>query len=82
MARPTTRALRRAAHATDRLFTYVYEPETMPKGAMEFEQWATWRGGRTEAVGQDKYSRWDLRILRCPALMSRRFLAWERSRFG
>ena len=49
------------AGATHRLFTYTYEPETMPEGAMEFEQWATWRGGRTEAVGQDKYSRWDLR---------------------
>ena len=49
------------AHATDRLFTYTYEPETMPAGGMEFEQWATWRGGRTDAVGQDKYSRWDLR---------------------
>ncbi|MEY4386034.1 MAG: hypothetical protein RLY20_1317 [Verrucomicrobiota bacterium] len=49
------------AFATDRLFTYVYEPETLPQGAMEFEQWVTWAGGRTAAVGEDKYSRWDLR---------------------
>ena len=50
-----------SAHATDRLFTYTYEPETMPQGAMEFEQWITSRFGRTESVGQDKYHRWDLR---------------------
>lgn len=49
------------AHATDRLFTYAYEPETMPAGGMEFEQWITSRSGRTDAVGQDKYHRWDLR---------------------
>jgi hypothetical protein len=49
------------AHATDRLFTYTYEPETMPAGGMEFEQWITSRAGRTAAVGQDKYHRWDLR---------------------
>jgi len=49
------------AHANDRLFTYTYEPETMPEGAMEFEQWITSRAGRTSAVGQDKYNRWDLR---------------------
>lgn len=49
------------AHATDRLFTYTYEPETMPEGAMEFEQWMTSRTGRTKAVGKDLYHRWDLR---------------------
>lgn len=49
------------AHATDRLFTYTYEPETMPEGAMEFEQWITSRAGRNSTVGQDKYHRWDLR---------------------
>lgn len=49
------------AHATDRLFTYTYEPETMPKGAAEFEQWVTWSGGRTIDVDQKKYSRWNLR---------------------
>lgn len=50
-----------SAHATDRLFTYTYEPETMVQGGMEFEQWITSRAGRTDAVGQDKYHRWDLR---------------------
>src|SRR5215471_15200068 len=49
------------AHATSQLFTYTYEPETMPAGSMEFEQWVTAATGRTAAVGQDKYNRWDLR---------------------
>jgi len=49
------------AEATDRVFTYTYEPETLPKGAWEFEQWVTWRGGRNKAVGQDDYSRWQFR---------------------
>jgi hypothetical protein len=49
------------APATDRLFTYTYEPETMPQGGMEFEQWITSRAGRTGAVGEDKFHRWDLR---------------------
>lgn len=50
-----------SSHATDRLFTYTYEPETMPAGGMEFEQWITSRSGRTASVGEDKYSRWDFR---------------------
>ncbi len=45
----------------DRLFTYSYEPETMPKGALEFEQWITLRTLRTKKLGQDNYNRWDLR---------------------
>ena len=49
------------ANATDRLFTYTYEPETMPAGAAEFEQWVTWRGDRNKAVGQDDFSRWEFR---------------------
>lgn len=47
--------------ATDRLFTYTYEPETMPKGASEFEQWVTLRSQRTKDVGQENYNRWQLR---------------------
>jgi hypothetical protein len=50
-----------SATATDRLFTYTYEPETMPQGGFEFEQWTTLRAIRNDAVGQDRYSRWDLR---------------------
>jgi hypothetical protein len=50
-----------AASATERVFTYTYEPETLPKGAWELEQWVTWRGGRNSAVGQDDYSRWQFR---------------------
>ena len=54
-------ALIPGAHATERLFTYTYEPETMPRGALEFEQWVTYRSTRNNAVGQNHYTRWDLR---------------------
>ena len=47
--------------ADERRFTYVYEPETLPAGAMEFENWVTLRTGRTSSVGQDNFNRWDLR---------------------
>src|SRR5262245_23783993 len=47
--------------ATERRFTYSYEPEAMPQGAMEFEQWLTLRTQRTKAVGQENYNRWELR---------------------
>lgn len=52
-----------AASATERRFTYSYEPETMPKGAMEFEQWVTLRTQRTDggAVQQDNFNKWELR---------------------
>lgn len=49
------------AMATERYFTYTYEPETMPAGAAEFEQWITLRTQRSDAVGQHNYNRWDLR---------------------
>lgn len=49
------------AQATDRLFTYTYEPEGMPKGASEFEQWVTLRSQRTKAVGQENFNLWELR---------------------
>lgn len=49
------------ALASERLFTYTYEPETMPQGGHEFEQWITLRTPRNEAVGQDEFVRWDLR---------------------
>jgi hypothetical protein len=50
-----------SAAATERYFTYTYEPETMPQGAMEYEQYVTMRAGRNSAVGQDNYSKWELR---------------------
>src|SRR6266478_2590660 len=52
-----------AARADDRRFTYTYEPETMPEGAMEFEQWITLRTQRTTggAVRQRNYNLWELR---------------------
>jgi hypothetical protein len=50
-----------SALATERIFTYTYEPEVFPRGASEFEQWVTWLGGRDAAVGQTHYSRWEMR---------------------
>lgn len=49
------------AVANERIFTYTYEPETLPAGAVEFEQWVTLQAGRTKTVGQDKYVRWQVR---------------------
>lgn len=53
----TVSALVSQTPATERLFTYTYEPETLPKGAVEFEQWVTLRSGRTGAVGKENYRR-------------------------
>jgi hypothetical protein len=52
-----------ATHANDRRFTYTYEPEVLPAGAREFEQWITLRAGRTGGgtVQKDRYRRWQLR---------------------
>lgn len=47
--------------AHERRFTYVYEPETLPAGAVEFENWTTLRAGRSKEVGRENYNRWDLR---------------------
>jgi len=47
--------------ATERFFTYTYEPETMPKGVLEYEQWLTLRAGRNSTVGQEQFNAWDLR---------------------
>jgi len=49
------------AHATERLFTYSYEPETMVQGTSEFEQWVTLRTQRTKEVGKENFNRWELR---------------------
>ncbi len=43
--------------ADERLFTYSYEAEVLPKGGLEFEQWITNRSGRDGG----RYTRWDLR---------------------
>src|SRR6476646_7243610 len=50
-----------AARATERFFTYSYEPETMPQGVFEYEQWVTARLGRNSTVGQENYNRWEFR---------------------
>jgi hypothetical protein len=52
-----------AAQADERRFTYVYEPETLPEGGMEFEQWVTLRTQRTSGgeVKQGDYNLWELR---------------------
>jgi len=49
------------AGATGRRFTFTYEPETMPQGAKEFEQWITLRTQRTKNVDQENYNQWDFR---------------------
>jgi hypothetical protein len=49
--------------ANERMFTYTYEPETMPKGGWEAEQWFTARAGRTVQgdVGQKHFRLWEFR---------------------
>src|SRR5947207_2043090 len=47
--------------ATERYFTYTYEPETFPKGASEFEQHITLRTQRNSAVAQENYNKWEIR---------------------
>lgn len=51
------------AHADERRFTYTYEPEVLPKGALEFEQWLTIRSQRTSAgkVNQENFNGFDIR---------------------
>jgi len=51
------------ARADERRFTYTYEPEILPQGAMEFEQWVTLRTQRTSGgeVKQGNYNLWELR---------------------
>ena len=52
-----------ATRGDERRFTYSYEPETLPQGAMEFEQWITLRTQRTQDgdVQQDNFNRSDIR---------------------
>jgi hypothetical protein len=49
--------------ADERRFTYSYEPETLPAGGREFEQWVTLRTQRTKggSVQQQNYNKWELR---------------------
>jgi hypothetical protein len=51
------------AHADERRFTYTYEPEVLPQGGLEFEQWLTLRTQRTKdgEVQQDNYNLWEFR---------------------
>ena len=56
-----TGALVVTAKADERRFTYVYEPETLPAGAFEVENWVTLGAGRNATVGQEHYQRWDFR---------------------
>jgi len=51
------------AAADQRRFTYTYEPELLPQGAVEFEQWITLRTQRTSGgdVKQQNFNRWELR---------------------
>jgi hypothetical protein len=51
------------ADATERYFTYTYEPEVFPQGAAEFEQWVTLRTQKNVNEGQkvDNFNLWELR---------------------
>lgn len=49
------------ANADERRFTYTYEPETLPEGAYEFENWITLRTQKNKFVKKSNYTRWDLR---------------------
>jgi hypothetical protein len=51
------------SNADERRFGYVYEPEVLPKGGMEFEQWVTLGSQRTSAgeVGKENYNQWEIR---------------------
>src|SRR5580765_8584846 len=49
------------AQADERRFAYSYEPETMPKGGTEFEQWVTLRTQRSKTVGQQNFNLWEIR---------------------
>ena len=50
-----------SAPADERRFGYTYEPETMPAGGMEFEQWITLRTQRNKTVGQENFNLWEIR---------------------
>jgi hypothetical protein len=52
-----------AARADEKRFTYSYEPETLPQGGMEFEQWITLRTQKTKdaEVKQGNYNLWEIR---------------------
>jgi hypothetical protein len=49
--------------ADERRFTYTYEPEILPAGGLEFEQWVTLRSQRTSGgeVQQGNYNLWEFR---------------------
>ncbi|MFL6658195.1 MAG: hypothetical protein ACJ8GW_09000 [Massilia sp.] len=40
------------AHAGEAIFTHTYLAETLPKGALEVEQWVTQRSGRSQGLYQ------------------------------
>lgn len=42
-------------HATERHFTYTYEVTTTPKGAVEFENWLTWKSRQHGRNGADEF---------------------------
>lgn len=47
--------------ASERRFTYSYEPETMPKGAWEVEQHVYLGTQRSKNVGEENFNKWNLR---------------------
>lgn len=49
------------ARADERLFTYVYETDVLPKGRWEFEQWITYRKGFPDGDRDFSQHFWDFR---------------------
>lgn len=49
------------AGANERLFTYTYEPETMPQGGWELENQVTWRAIKNQTVGKGNYHKFKFR---------------------
>ena len=47
-----------AARADERVFTFSYETTTMPAGALEYEQWVTWK---TDKDNDESFDRLDFR---------------------
>jgi hypothetical protein len=45
------------SNADERRFGYTYEPEVLPKGGLEFEQWLTHRRDKADGV----FAQWDFR---------------------
>ncbi len=70
------------SHADERFFTYSYEANVLPQGALEFEQWITNQSGKRDG----DFSRWDFRSEIeygvTDHYTSSLYLNWESTRIG